>query len=1694
MGNAHRAHSALHQNVSADAACSAAEPGRSSACPCTPCCGSPLEVKPWRLPLWRGTPSRAPPKSPPKSPPDGGSTGAGDEEFGRVPSITQRKPHRVSTDSSEASLSPGCRRVHRSFKVSLAYADRHALRACVGAAAPTRVIPAEHTDAEVLACLAVTDARGYMLDPNHLPSDSGAYPLDVRYCKPAVRISNPRLRGIRLDDLLRFFESSCGHTAYVDDAKAKPLLVATKLIRKCNTYNMLHCDSKQKKEPNMYAVDSLITRPLTEEHRLSVAELWAPRGGVPIECFVSHYWGEPFDEFCQSIYRFALQRTSRLHPGGGREERDRLARRLSMYVCAFSNNQWNLNSELGETIEDSPFYKILRAESTQLVLLNLDMNCSSLFRAWCCFEFYFSHSLLKTVVLNTRYGSMQDLCTDKYTAKLAELYILHVFEILQDVDVGKAVATRKEDSQMIQKAIQCFTGTGVADGLVGAAALNRMLKAAVSNQALPGLAKAGNVHEIQVALENRADPNMKDPYNVYALTYAAAMHGSDSQVVTTLLAGNANPKGAESAKDVISMFLGSSSDRKAAMMRVRLLVSRSPTSVHGAALKTARAAHVAQARAALEELALETAVEPLVNNLTKELDHIEEDDTDEHRSTKSAKSVSHTATSATAPIYAKHLEDDDADIRRAAVEALGDLRDCAAAHLGVIAERLGDEDGEVRKAALDAMGQVAGENLPEHIGAIAERLADPDNSVREAACTLIKSLGDAAAPHAEAIADNLSADCCAVREAACEALGTLGEAAAAQVPKICELLGDGETNVRKAALDALAQVGPVANNAGADAFAAGCGDCAGAGAGVSAVAAIADQVAEHLADQDWSVRAAACHALASMGTHTDKIAVMLRDADSDVRQTALTSLQCAQKAVLVEHVPTIVELLQDGDCAVREAACSVLAEVPEAAASHAAAIANGLSDTSNEVREAACKVLGELGDASKECIPQVLECMNDLDDNVRITALETAARLTDASSEHAPIVTAHIVNHLGDEDVRVRGAACAALGQMKNLGVVEKAAIVETLQDTESDVRKIALETIVQVGSDAVSENACVIARQLADTDASVRELASSALADLGHSEHVAAVVEVLDDEDSDVRVAACEALAQLADNAVSHTTKIVERLNDDDGDVRRAALATIATIGKTTTEHDPLIVDHIASKLRDTDERVRSQACAALGAIGEAGAAQASAIVDSLQDENCLVRKNAVHALVQLGTDVLTQNSGAIVRQLADEDLVVREAASSALAELDINDHAQAVLDALEDDHADVRRSACEALAQLEGAGAAHAERLADRLEDDSSAVRCAALASIVLLGEKATENVPDVAERIVECLGDDSGSVRGAACAALAQLAQCTDECHTAALAEALHDRESDVRTRALEALGEAGDLAVAKYAVPIARQLGDGNEVVREAAIEALAELDSASRADAIAALLGDQSAPVRESACEYLAGLGDAGLTHAQRVVDLFHDGDASVRKAAVGAIAELGEGVTREVPDVAESLISQLGDDDATIRSAACVALGRLGGARGTAAAAAPEAAIAKALQDSAAPVRRVAVQALQRLGGVTAVAANCEAIARRQLSDVDSSVRTAAFAALAELGPAAHAEAVATALDDSNSEVREAGAQPESVREVRSPTPGDCQLRSPPLKPVTSILPLVHANLETRLACRGEAEAKEERESALCDV
>jgi HEAT repeat protein/beta-lactamase regulating signal transducer with metallopeptidase domain len=267
----------------------------------------------------------------------------------------------------------------------------------------------------------------------------------------------------------------------------------------------------------------------------------------------------------------------------------------------------------------------------------------------------------------------------------------------------------------------------------------------------------------------------------------------------------------------------------------------------------------------------------------------------------------------------------------------------------------------------------------------------------------------------------------------------------------------------------------------------------------------------------------------------------------------------------------------------------------------------------------------------------------------------------------------------------------------------------------------------------------------------------------------------------------------------------------------------------------------------------------------------------------------------------------------LADQDDEVREHAAAGLARFRSEAASGGLLLALQDQHADVRRQAAAGLGGLRDAR--YIDALADALDDRDADVRRQVVATLGQL--KAARAVPP----LMEALKDSDAEVRGKAAFALGQAGSLDA---VEALVSALKDPDDEVRQHAVFALGQLRD----RRAVDgLMGALSDRDPEVRQKAAFALGQLRDPRAVDRLVATLTDADPEVREHVAfalgQFRTNAAVPGLVKA------LQDPEEGVREKAAFALSQIRD------PRAIDGLTAALRDRSAEVRKHAAFALGQI---------------------------------------------------------------------------------------------------------------------------------------------------------------
>lgn len=150
---------------------------------------------------------------------------------------------------------------------------------------------------------------------------------------------------------------------------------------------------------SMYDVVTQYVKPKTKVANLSLAVFMNQDAPLRATVFLSHSWAEKFAYFVLALCGSCFSDASFEDLGVSREQVIPIFETLLgwtdgypspdtvIWVCAFAINQnANIQGELGTTILESPFAKVLLASQRVIVLFNLSMDLYT--RVWCVLEGY----------------------------------------------------------------------------------------------------------------------------------------------------------------------------------------------------------------------------------------------------------------------------------------------------------------------------------------------------------------------------------------------------------------------------------------------------------------------------------------------------------------------------------------------------------------------------------------------------------------------------------------------------------------------------------------------------------------------------------------------------------------------------------------------------------------------------------------------------------------------------------------------------------------------------------------------------------------------------------------------------------------------------------------------------------------------------------------------------------------------------------------------------------------------------------------------------------------------------------------------------------------------------------------------------------------------------------------------------------
>ena len=608
----------------------------------------------------------------------------------------------------------------------------------------------------------------------------------------------------------------------------------------------------------------------------------------------------------------------------------------------------------------------------------------------------------------------------------------------------------------------------------------------------------------------------------------------------------------------------------------------------------------------------------------------------------------------------------DLQVRVKSAEALGSLRDRRAVDALVTATR--SSEPQIRAAAVTALGMIADHTAADTLFASTR---DSEPPVREAAVRSLSALGISV----EKVASDLSSPNWQVRSAAVTTFARLGDPSA--VPSIINALKDSDSRVRS---EAARTLGVFNTSSATEALISALRDPS-ADVRVEATISLGHQkdsrglapltslltdrdarvslaaaeslarlqdpratrvLIDSLSNPDWRVRSRATQVLAriagegSLDQAVTPLTAALADKDPVVRYYAAEALV----GIGAKAVPVLIEAFRANRESDRDRAARVLWHIGAPAVDPLIAVLQDKNSTP-EMRAASARTLGMIGD--KRAIKALTLVLRDeryfvrqqaafalgqMGDSAVVLLLEMAgssapstreAAIEALGSTNSTRATDRVIEALTDPNANVRSAAARALGGTASDRAVQP--LLQLLRDESSVLRGQAASSLARLGSLAIPG----LISSLKDSRPSVRQLAASALGDIGSKEAVAPLIDLVNTDQSGARAEAIEALGKIGDPQA--VTPILGVLRTGSVAVRKRAIGALGRF------NDPRSIEALTTALSDQNEEVRQAAAVGLGDIGdERVVARLERLADN--DSSSDVRTAAVQAIERIRQD----------------------------------------------------------------------------------------------------------------------------------------------------------------------------------------------------------------------------------------------------------------------------------------------------------------------------------------------------------------------------------------------------------------------------------------------------------------------------
>lgn len=809
------------------------------------------------------------------------------------------------------------------------------------------------------------------------------------------------------------------------------------------------------------------------------------------------------------------------------------------------------------------------------------------------------------------------------------------------------------------------------------------------------------------------------------------------------------------------------------------------------------------------------------------------------------------------PVVVQELESAHGPLRAGALGVLERVGPENEAAFPKILHLLHDEQPSVRLAATRTLGSW-GINTRETVPALAHTLLDEDDGVRHGAATALRSFGQASVPYLMRYFDDTAIK---MQTQVAWALGRMKAVAKDAIPKLIAALASRNTRLRKAAAQSLGKIGidacpdlamalksgsPKAREEAANAL----GFMAryhGPHSQLKRCLPILTKLLENPTYRPFAART-----LESFGSMAAEALVKLIDNDeAALQKLALDSLE-RMKSQALPALPQLIGALETAQGENHDRLADILGGFGHSALD---SLLKALDSSSIPVRKGVIRAFGTLANANSKqraflerVLPKLIANLEDSE--LRDAVARSLGRI-------GKTAVPFLVGVLKRDDATQGRYALWALAKIGPDAEFACSALIEILQSPKTTLQAQALEALAKIGPAAVPKLILCLEQEQS------QELGVRALERMG-SRAVPSLLAVLQSESNPSKAILAKIVASIArDDDEAPTESIIEALQlcleATDAQLRQAAVESVSCLA----DKQELLIPHLLPLLRDEDELVRRRAIAALVNMGRVAV---SHLVATLAGDEVDVRREAAEALAQMG-----------------------EAAVSGLCE------------ALKSETPEVRREAARTLGRIRrfgGSAESAVPNLIEAMKHDST--KCAAAFALGEIRGSLETTVPV----LIGLLADNDTEVRWWATHALGSIA-----------------RQSPKRD----------EIVVADAVLELAAALKDEDEELQKKAAWALAGIGPWSRL-AIPELLKSALSGMDEAIFALrAAGAGDRDLV--LHVAEFFDSRSLTLKK--LDEELELNQGLRKD-PKVLEKLRKGLGSKELETQCLSIRALGFLG--------------------------------------------------------------------------------------------------------------------------------------------------------------